>query len=154
MKIYKNLYWSIISPASLFHAWDIFKNDKRNRLDVANFEFNLEDNIFKLYNDYNNFGFCVLSNEPFFILPCLPTCSIKTQINNIDDIYEKNKNSESLGVFIVWIRCLLGMLFYRVRNRNVRRNISLSCRKRRRRSTRAGRISLHAVGHRCDRSPV
>ena len=54
MKIYKNLYWSIISPASLFHAWDIFKNDKRNRLDVANFEFNLEDNIFKLYRILKN----------------------------------------------------------------------------------------------------
>lgn len=54
MKIYKNLYWSIISPASLFHAWDIFKKDKRNKPDVACFEFNLEDNIFKLYRELKN----------------------------------------------------------------------------------------------------
>lgn len=54
MKIYKNLYWSIISPASLFHAWDIFKKDKRNKPDVANFESNLEDNIFKLYRELKN----------------------------------------------------------------------------------------------------
>ena len=58
-------------------------------LEKINFPKRNNDNIFKLYNDYNNFGFCVLSNEPFFILPCLPTCSIKTQINNIDDINQK-----------------------------------------------------------------
>jgi len=51
MKIYKDLYWSIISPQTLFRAWEIFKSDKRNKPDVAEFELNLEQNIFDLYRD-------------------------------------------------------------------------------------------------------
>jgi RNA-directed DNA polymerase len=51
MKIYKDLYWSIISPQSLFKAWEIFKSDKRNKPDVADFEMNIEQNIFDLYRD-------------------------------------------------------------------------------------------------------
>lgn len=51
MKIYKDLYWSIISPQALFRAWEIFKSDKRNKPDVTEFELNLEQNIFDLYRD-------------------------------------------------------------------------------------------------------
>ena len=51
MKIYKDLYWSIISPKTLFSAWEIFKSDKRNKPDVATFEFDLEGHIFGLYRD-------------------------------------------------------------------------------------------------------
>lgn len=54
MKIYKDLYWLIISPSSLFRAWDIFKADKRNRFDVGDFELNLEKNIFELYRELKN----------------------------------------------------------------------------------------------------
>ena len=54
MKIYKDLYWSIISPQSLFRAWEIFKSDKRNKPDVAEFELNIEHNIFDLYRDLKN----------------------------------------------------------------------------------------------------
>jgi len=54
MKIYKDLYWFIISPQTLFHAWDIFKSDKRSRPDVVNFELNLEKNIFNLYRCLKN----------------------------------------------------------------------------------------------------
>jgi len=54
MKIYKDLYWLIISPAALFRAWDIFKRDKRNRPDVGDFELNIEENIFDLYRDLKN----------------------------------------------------------------------------------------------------
>ena len=54
MKFYKDLYWLIISPASLFRAWDMFKADKRNRQDVGDFELNLEKNIFDLYRDLKN----------------------------------------------------------------------------------------------------
>ena len=54
MKIYKDLYWSIISPQSLFRAWEIFKSDKRNKPDVAEFELNIEQNIFDLYRDLKN----------------------------------------------------------------------------------------------------
>lgn len=51
MKIYKNIFWLIISPANLFRAWGIFKHDKRNKVDVAEFERELESNIFALYRD-------------------------------------------------------------------------------------------------------
>lgn len=51
MKIYKDLYWSIISPQALFRAWEIFKSDKRSKPDVGEFEQNLEQNIFDLYRD-------------------------------------------------------------------------------------------------------
>lgn len=54
MKIYKDLYWSIISPQSLFRAWEIFKSDKKNKPDVAEFELNLEQNIFNLFRDLKN----------------------------------------------------------------------------------------------------
>jgi RNA-directed DNA polymerase len=54
MKIYKDLYWSIISPDSLFRAWEIFKSDKKNKYDVAEFEMNIEQNIFDLYHDLEN----------------------------------------------------------------------------------------------------
>lgn len=54
MKIYKDLYWLIISPSALFHAWEVFKEDKKNRPDVGDFELNLEKNIFDLYRDLKN----------------------------------------------------------------------------------------------------
>ena len=54
MKFYKDLYWSIISPKTLFRAWEIFKSDKRNKADVAEFELNLEKNIFELYRNLKN----------------------------------------------------------------------------------------------------
>lgn len=54
MKIYKDLYWLIISPQSLFRAWEIFKSDKRNKPDVVAFELDLERNIFDLYRDLKN----------------------------------------------------------------------------------------------------
>lgn len=54
MKIYRDLYWLIISPQALFRAWEIFKSDKRNKPDMAEFEVNLEQNIFGLYRDLKN----------------------------------------------------------------------------------------------------
>lgn len=51
MKIFKDLYWLIISPQTLFHAWSVFKEDKKNKLDVMEFELELEKNIFDLYRD-------------------------------------------------------------------------------------------------------
>lgn len=54
MKIYKDLYWLIISPAALFRAWGVFKSDKKNKLDVMDFELALEENIFNLYRDLKN----------------------------------------------------------------------------------------------------
>ena len=54
MKIYEELFWLIISPQALFKAWEIFKSDKRNKPDVAEFEMHLEQNIFELYRDLKN----------------------------------------------------------------------------------------------------
>lgn len=54
MKIYKDLYWQIISPQNLFRAWEVFKSDKRNKVDVLEFELELEKNIFDLYRDLRN----------------------------------------------------------------------------------------------------
>ena len=71
----------------------IYLTDTKKNLELPlekiNFPKRNNDNIFKLYNEYNNFGFCILSNEPFVFLPCLPICSIKSQINNINDIDQK-----------------------------------------------------------------
>jgi len=51
MKIYKNIFNEIISPENIFLAWDKFKSDKSNRQDVQQFEWRLEENIFKLHRD-------------------------------------------------------------------------------------------------------
>ena len=51
MKIYKNLYPLIISAENLFAAWEVFKRDKRNKPDVAEFEQNVEQHIFQLRRD-------------------------------------------------------------------------------------------------------
>lgn len=51
MKLSKNTYQLIIAPENLFAAWRVFKSDKRNRPDVANFEHYLEENIFQLHRD-------------------------------------------------------------------------------------------------------
>ena len=51
MKLYRNLYESIISTRNLFEAWEIFKHNKRNRPDVEAFEKNIEREIFKLAHE-------------------------------------------------------------------------------------------------------
>ncbi len=51
MKTCKNIFEKIISPENLFLAWDAFKGDKRNKPDVLRFEWNLEQNIFRLHGD-------------------------------------------------------------------------------------------------------
>ena len=35
----------------MFKAWDVFKSDKKNKIDVMDFELDLEKNIFDLYRD-------------------------------------------------------------------------------------------------------
>lgn len=51
MKIYKNIFNQIISPENLLISWDEFKKGKRHKPDVLDFEWNLEDNIFKLHKE-------------------------------------------------------------------------------------------------------
>ncbi len=54
MNTHKNLFENIVHPENLFWAWDSFKQGKRNKKDVRLFEFNLEENIFKLQRDLKN----------------------------------------------------------------------------------------------------
>jgi len=49
MKIYRNIFGQIISIESLFSAWHNFRQGKRKKLDVAEFELHLEKNLFALY---------------------------------------------------------------------------------------------------------
>jgi len=51
MKIYKNVFEKIISLENLFLAWDKFKNGKQKKQDVQQFEWQLEENVFKLHRD-------------------------------------------------------------------------------------------------------
>ena len=51
MKVYNNIYNSIISPDNLFEAWETFKSDKQKKPDVAGFEWKLEENLFDLHHD-------------------------------------------------------------------------------------------------------
>jgi len=48
MRIYRDIFNQIISLENLFSAWDEFRQDKRKRIDVLEFESNLEPNIFQL----------------------------------------------------------------------------------------------------------
>jgi hypothetical protein len=48
MKIYKDLFNRIISLENLVLAWEEFRVDKGKKIDVQEFEFSLEQNIFSL----------------------------------------------------------------------------------------------------------
>lgn len=63
MKIYRNLFDQIISPGNLFSAWESFKNDKRNKPDVMEFEWQLEENIFKLHRELKSKSY---KHGPYF----------------------------------------------------------------------------------------
>lgn len=51
MKIYQNIFGTIISPESLFAAWDAFRKGKSKKRDVMAFEYELERNIFALHHE-------------------------------------------------------------------------------------------------------
>lgn len=51
MKVYNNLFPIIISPKTIFRAWEVFKSDKKNKFDVQEFGVSIERNIFKLCKD-------------------------------------------------------------------------------------------------------
>lgn len=51
MKFYKNIYPLIISANNLFAAWEVFKGDKRNKPDVAEFEQRVEQHVFQLHRE-------------------------------------------------------------------------------------------------------
>lgn len=46
-----SLFHTIVSVSNLLSAWNEFKRGKRSKVDVADFELNLEENIFRLHED-------------------------------------------------------------------------------------------------------
>ncbi len=46
-----NIFERIVSPENLFLAWKEFGNGKRKKIEVRQFEFNLEDNLFQLHQE-------------------------------------------------------------------------------------------------------
>lgn len=67
MKIYKDVFEKIVSPENLFNSWTNFKHDKRKRLDVQEFEINLEENIFKLRRELKTGIYKHGPYKPFYI---------------------------------------------------------------------------------------
>lgn len=51
MKVFKDIFESIVTPERLFSAWDEFRRGKEKRQDVLQFAWRLEENIFVLSRD-------------------------------------------------------------------------------------------------------
>jgi len=66
-KICHNISKKIISLENLFLAWQEFRRGKRKKLDVQQFEFNLEDNLFQLHRDLKNKTYQHSHYIPFYI---------------------------------------------------------------------------------------
>ncbi|OGZ77983.1 MAG: hypothetical protein A2312_03210 [Candidatus Staskawiczbacteria bacterium RIFOXYB2_FULL_32_9] len=62
-----NIFEKIISLENLFSAWREFKKGKTKKLDVLQFELNLEDNIFSLYSKLKNKTYCHSNYTSFCI---------------------------------------------------------------------------------------
>lgn len=67
MKVYRDVFEKIISLENLFLARDIFKNDKWKRTDVQCFEWQLEENIFRLHRDLKYGRYKHSAYSPFYI---------------------------------------------------------------------------------------
>jgi len=67
MKFYRDLFGDIIASENLFAAWTTFKEDKRNKVDVAWFERHLEENIFALHRELKNRTYRHGPYEGFYI---------------------------------------------------------------------------------------
>lgn len=51
MKRYERIFERIVSPEHLFAAWEAFRSDKQNKRDVAQFQWNLEPELFRLQRE-------------------------------------------------------------------------------------------------------
>lgn len=67
MNVYRNIFPLIISTKNLFDAWEVFKNDKRNRPDVALFERQVERHLFQLHRELKDKTYRHGSYEGFWI---------------------------------------------------------------------------------------
>ena len=61
------LFSQVISLENLFSAWREFKKGKTKRSDVQKFEFNLEDNLFKLHKELKTKNYSHSNYTPFYI---------------------------------------------------------------------------------------
>lgn len=57
----------LTSIENLFQAWNEFRKGKRKRIDVQNFERNLEDNLFKLYDELKTKSYRHGSYQSFYV---------------------------------------------------------------------------------------
>ncbi|MEK9174510.1 MAG: hypothetical protein AAB725_00890, partial [Patescibacteria group bacterium] len=62
-----HIFKKIISLENLFLAWREFKKGKRKRLDVQEFEFNLEDNLFQFNYELKNKTYKHNLYIPFYV---------------------------------------------------------------------------------------
>ena len=62
-----NIFDEIISLENLFSAWREFKKGKRKRVDIQEFEFNLEDNLFQLHHELKNKTYRHGDYNPFYV---------------------------------------------------------------------------------------
>ncbi len=67
MKIYENLYESIISTSNLLSAWEKFRKGKRGRKDVQEFEWSLEPKLFQLHRDLKSHRYQHGTYHTFYI---------------------------------------------------------------------------------------
>lgn len=67
MKVYSKLINKVCNPELLFSAWDEFKRGKSRKIDVLNFEHNLEQNIFELFRDLSNKTYKHRPYEGFYV---------------------------------------------------------------------------------------
>jgi hypothetical protein len=82
------IYDRIISLENLFLAWREFWRGKRNKPDVQEFEFNLEDNLFQLHQELKAKTYQRSHYTPFYIQdPKLRRIHIKNKIQDDDAIW-------------------------------------------------------------------
>lgn len=63
----KNLFEEIVSLKNLFSAWKEFKEGKTKKKDVKEFEYNLKNNIFSLYNELARKDYQHSVYYPFYV---------------------------------------------------------------------------------------
>lgn len=92
------IFDEIISLENLFLAWDEFKRGKRNKSDVQEFEYDLEDNIFQLHQGLKTKTYSHSDYPSFYIKdPKL------RRINKAGVFVILDNNREKLGNLIIQI---------------------------------------------------
>ncbi|MCX6755611.1 MAG: reverse transcriptase domain-containing protein [Candidatus Nomurabacteria bacterium] len=64
---HSDLFYHIISPENLLLAWREFKRGKAKKIDIQEFDFYLEENIFKLHNELKNKTYKPSPYIPFYV---------------------------------------------------------------------------------------